>query len=256
MPALTHSWTNVALKVAAADIAVTIRVDLPTSVSAMESVLHIDIWSDLVCPWCYIGKRRFERAVDRLTEGDSDVTRDRFEIRYRPFQLDPHAPHGVAIPVSEVYARKFGPQAPAIIERVTAVAAAEDLEFNLDRAWRANTFDAHRLLWWAESTDTGVDQGDLNDAIMRSYFTDGHDISNHAVLGDCAVDAGADRAEVERFLVSTDGSGEVDELIADAAQRGITAVPTYVIEDAWSIPGAQDVDVFEQVLRRMLDRSR
>ncbi len=218
----------------------------------MRSSLTIEIWSDLVCPWCYIGKRRFEAAVTRLsTEWAMDPS-ECFEVRYLPFQLDPTARE--PRPVLEVYEAKFGAQAPSIIERVTAQAALDGLEFNFDRALRANTFDAHRLLWWAEHPVTGLDQAGLNESIMRAYFTEGLDIADHRVLSDRAVDIGADRDAVSEFLAGDAGRAEVQALIATAPSRQITAVPTYVIDGAWSIPGAQDVEVFVQALRRMAER--
>ena len=113
----------------------------------------VEVWSDVVCPWCYIGKRRFAAAVGdaRRRPGRSTPT---IEVVYRPFQLDPNAPPGTTMPVAEAYARKFGgpEQAAAIIDNITAIAAAEGLEFHLDRAQRANTRDAHRLLWYAATS--------------------------------------------------------------------------------------------------------
>jgi predicted DsbA family dithiol-disulfide isomerase len=253
-PAVTHSSTRVAQNVAAADTAATIRPTLRTSVVEVSTGPSIEIWSDLVCPWCAIGKRRFERAITALADEWEVDAAEHFEVRYLPFQLDPTA-RGPQ-PVLDVYRAKFGSQAPAIIERVTAVAAAEGLEFNFDRAVRANTLDAHRLLWWAEDPSVDLDQSTLNESIMRAYFTDGLDIADHRVLTDCAGTLGADTDIVSAFLASNAGHREVTELIASATSKQITAVPTYVIDGSWSIPGAQDVDVFIQVLRRMAERRR
>jgi predicted DsbA family dithiol-disulfide isomerase len=253
-PPATHSSTRVAQNVAAADTAATIRPTLRTSVVEVSTGSSIAIWSDLVCPWCYIGKRRFERAIACLADEWGVDPAEHFEVRHLPFQLDPTA--SSPQPVLEVYEAKFGPQAPAIIERVTAVAAAEGLEFNFERAIRANTLDAHRLLWWAEDPSVDLDQAALNESIMRAYFTDGFDIADHRVLTDCARSLGADADVVSAFLASDAGHHEVTESIASAPANQITAVPTYVIDGAWSIPGAQDVEVFAQVLRRMAKRRR
>ena len=220
----------------------------------MTSGLTIEIWSDLVCPWCYIGKRRFDAALAHLSDEWAMDPSACFEVRYLPFQLDPTARE--PRPVLEVYDAKFGAQAPSIIERVTAQAALDGLEFNFDRALRANTLDAHRLLWWAAQPGTGLDQAVLNESIMRAYFTEGLDIADHQVLSDRAVDVGADREAVSGFLAGDAGRAEVQTLIASAPSRQITAVPTYVIDRAWSIPGAQDVEVFVQTLRRMAERRR
>lgn len=213
----------------------------------MVTTLRVEIWSDVVCPWCYIGKRRFERALSQV----DDIA---VEVVYRPFQLDPTAPIGTATPVAEVYARKFGgpDRAEQIFRHVTGVAAEEGLEFNMEQALRANTRDAHRLLWFAERS--GARQGEVKERLMRAYFTEGRDVGDRAVLADVAADAGLDRAAVAAFLDGTDGVAEVEELLARAHEQGITAVPTYVIEDAWAVPGAQEPETFVQVLRRMAER--
>jgi predicted DsbA family dithiol-disulfide isomerase len=209
--------------------------------------VHVEIWSDIVCPWCYIGKRRFERAVDELrAELDVDVV-------YRPFQLDPNAPPGAGTPVAEVYARKFGgpERAQAIIDRVTTLAAGEGLEFRMDRAVRANTRLAHRLLWYASQPASPVPQAALKERLLQAYFHDGLDVGDPAVLADCAAAVGFDRDEVVEFLSGDVGAEEVAEQLAAAYESGITAVPTYVLDRRWAVPGAQDPDVFVNVLRRM-----
>jgi predicted DsbA family dithiol-disulfide isomerase len=209
--------------------------------------IQVDIWSDVVCPWCYIGKRRFESALAEL-QGEVDV-----EVRYRAYQLDPGAPSGTAMPVSEVYARKFGgpERAAEIIGNVTAVAAGEGIEFRLDRAVRSNTFDAHRLLWLASGTGHQVA---LKERLLQAYFTDGDDIADPTVLAACAADVGLPADRVIAFLASDDGVAQVREELAAAADAGISAVPTFVINEAWAVPGAQDADTFVQVLRRMAAR--
>lgn len=214
----------------------------------MTTRLRVEVWSDVVCPWCYIGKRRFEAALDDL-DGEIEV-----DLVYRPYQLDPTAPIGTATPVAEVYARKFGgpDRAEQIFRQVTGIAAEEGLDFRMDQALRANTRDAHRLLWFAERID-GV-QGEVKERLLRAYFTDGRDVGDREVLVEVAADAGLDRDEVAAFLDGTDGVAEVEALLAAAHEHGITAVPTYVIDDAWAIPGAQEPETFVQVLRRMAER--
>ena len=211
----------------------------------------MDIWSDVVCPWCYIGKRRFEAALTRLDDLDVEVT-------YRPFQLDPGAPTDSTMPVSEAYSRKFGGPARAqeIIDKVTRVAAEDGLDFRLDQAKRANTHSAHRLLWWALDASHGIAQGALKERLLRAYFTEGLDVSDHAVLTGLAGDVGADRDAAARFLAGDEGTDVVDEQLAGAADSGITAVPTYVVADTWAIPGAQHPDVFVAALRRLAGKAR
>ena len=211
----------------------------------MAAVL-VEVWSDVVCPWCYIGKRRFESALARF-EGADDV-----QIVYRPFQLDPTAPFGTTQPVAEVYAKKFGGEERArqLMGHVTSVAADAGIEFHLERAQRANTLDAHRLLWFAESHG---DQAALKERLMQAYFTDGENVADRETLVRLAVEVGLDGDETAAFLDSDAGIGEVREELARAASAGITAVPTYVIDGKWSIPGAQEPDTFLGVLEKLQD---
>jgi predicted DsbA family dithiol-disulfide isomerase len=216
-----------------------------------DEAVHVEIWSDIVCPWCYIGKRRFERAVAEL---DGELVVD---VVYRPFQLDPTASPGASMPVAEAYARKFGgpEHAKAVIDRVTAMAHEAGIEFRMDRALRANTLAAHRLLWLAEPP-CPIPQAALKERLLRAYFIDGLDIGDPDVLADCAADVGFDRDEIVQFLEGDGGSTEVAALLRQAHEAGITAVPTYVIDRRWAIPGAQDPDVFVQVFRRLAAKAR
>ncbi|MCU1394513.1 MAG: hypothetical protein JWM34_2941 [Ilumatobacteraceae bacterium] len=211
--------------------------------------MQVEIWSDVVCPWCFIGKRRFETALAHVGER-RDVSG--IEIVYRPYQLDPTAKAGRSQPVVEAYAKKFGgpERAQQILDNVTSVAAADGIEFRMDRALRANTLLAHRVIWYAE---THGDQAAVKERLLEAYFTDGLDVGDADVLARCAADAGLDEAEVRAFLATDDGVGEVMEQLAIAAANGITAVPTFVFDGQWAVPGAQDVELFERVLDRMLD---
>lgn len=217
---------------------------------AAAAPIHVDIWSDVVCPWCYIGKRRFERALDELA-GEVEV-----EYVFRAFQLDPTASPGASQPVAEAYAKKFGgpDRARAIIDRVTSTAAEEGLEFRLDRALRANTLLAHRLLWLAEQPDSPVAQPVLKERLLQAYFHDGLDIGDPDVLADCAAGLGFDRGAVRDFFESDAGVREVRDDIEQAIEYGISGVPAFVINGRWSIPGAQDTDTFVNVFRQLKDR--
>jgi predicted DsbA family dithiol-disulfide isomerase len=212
--------------------------------------IHVEIWSDVVCPWCYIGKRRFERALEKLA---SEVEVD---YVFRAFQLDPTASMGKSQPVVDAYAKKFGgpERARAIIERVTSVTAEEGLEFRLDRALRANTLLAHRLLWLAEQPDSPVPQAALKERLLQAYFHDGLDIGDPDVLAACAAELGFDHDTVITLLESEAGIDEVRGEIEQANDLGITAVPTFVVNGTWAIPGAQDTDTFVNVFRQLRDR--
>jgi predicted DsbA family dithiol-disulfide isomerase len=208
----------------------------------------VEIYSDVVCPWCYVGKRRFEDALSRF-EGRDDVT-----VVWRPFQLDPHAPTAPT-PVADAYARKFGgpEEAGRIIEKMTATAAGEGLDFHLDVAQRSNTFDAHRLIAYAAGNGR---QGAMKERLLKAYFTDGLHVADPGVLADLAADVGLDRDDVVQFLASDEGTAELREELLRSLERGVTAVPTFVFENTWAVPGAQDADTMLRVLQTVAERIR
>jgi len=213
-------------------------------------VVTIDIYSDVVCPWCYIGKRKFEAGLELLAGEDLGVD---FDVTYRPFQLDPTAAPGAAQPVMETYAKKFGgpEQAAQILQTVTERAAEAGIEFHMDRALRANTLLAHRLLWLAVQPESPVAQADLKERLLKAYFTDGLNIGDPEVLADCAAEIGFDRDAVIEFLESDRGAAEVAAELAEGREEGVTAVPTFVFEGRWAVPGAQEPETYSQVLRKM-----
>ncbi len=208
--------------------------------------MKVEIWSDVVCPWCYIGKRRFEEALARFPG------RDEVRVSYRAFQLDPTAPPGVARPVSEVYERKFGSaeHAASLVDHVTRIAADSGLDFHLEHAVRSNTLLAHRLLWLAEQC--GVQEA-VQERLLRAYFCEGRNVGDPDALAELAADVGLDADEVRAYLDSDAGRPEVEEQLRRAVELGMTAVPTYLFDDAWVVPGAQDPEVFLRVLERVAE---
>ena len=214
--------------------------------------MRVEIWSDVVCPWCYIGKRKFEAALA------SFAGRDEVEVVWRAFQLDPGAPRGTSQPVVEAYARKFGgyERAEQILDNVTQVAAAAGITFRMDRALRANTLDAHRLLWLAEHETTPAVQGALKELLLQAYFIEGIDVANHDALVELAVTAGLDRARVQRLLAGTEGVAEVRAEMARAHELEIYSVPTFVFDGRWQVPGAQEPEVFRRVFERVVQLER
>jgi predicted DsbA family dithiol-disulfide isomerase len=214
--------------------------------------ISVDIWSDVVCPWCYIGKRRFERAIASLA-GEIEV-----DVTYHAFQLDPAAPPGTSEPLIEAYARKFGglERAQQMIDRVTSIAAGDGIEFHLDRARRANTRLAHRLIALAATNALDVAQDHLEERLMAAYFVDGLDIGDPETLADRAGELGTNRDRVLALLDSDAGVAEVEADLLAARRLELTGVPAYVIERRWTIPGAQDSDTFVTVLRRVDERRR
>ena len=211
--------------------------------------MRVEIWSDVVCPWCYIGKRKFEEALDRF-EGRDDV-----EVVWRPYQLDPNAPPGSATPVAEAYARKFGgpEMAERIIANVTGAAAEVGLEFHMDRALRANTLASHRLLRLAEAEYGLATQHELKERLLRAYFVEGRNVGDHDALVEIAEAAGIAPERARRLLDSDEGMAETRAEIASANELDVTAVHTFVFDGRWSIPGAQDPELFLRALRRVVD---
>lgn len=216
--------------------------------------VRVEVFSDVVCPWCYIGKRRLESAVANLAA--KGITLD-LAIEFRPFQLDPTAALDTATPVSHAYAKKFGSEqrASEIIAHVTEIAAKDNIEFRMDRALRANTMLAHRLSYIALRDYGSPLQTLLEESLFRAYFTDGANIGDIDVLVTCASEAGM-KTELTRFqLLGDEGLAEVESQLRLAAEIGISAVPTFVFDGKWSVPGAQDISVFERVLLRLTERA-
>lgn len=205
--------------------------------------MHIDIWSDVVCPWCHLGERRFRRALGELAWGDE------VSLRFRAFQLDPGAPpEPTDLRVS--LERKYGPGAfEAMTRRLSALGPAEGVDYRWDRVQRVNTFDAHRLLAWAGETDPPR-QGELADRLFTAYFTDGADIADHPTLARVAGAAGLDDGAAATVLAEGSFAEHVRADRDAAHELDITGVPAFVIAETWVIPGAQDVDTFVSILER------
>ena len=234
--------------------------------ASIVAAMRVEVVSDLVCPWCYIGKRRFDNAVAQVAalSGSPAVT-----ITYRAYQLDPGAPQYTAPePVRDVYARKFGGVARAdeILANVTAVARDEGITFNMHDAVRANTLRAHRLLKLVE-LESPLLQAAVNESIMAAYFTEGRNIADVATLIDCAARVGFSSSATTEQLVGDGISNGVSNGVSEgassitaravaadllwAADRDITAVPTFVINDSFAVPGAQDTSTFVRLLTKM-----
>ena len=213
--------------------------------------MRVEIWSDVVCPWCYVGTRRFELAVEQFgTEGGGEV-----EVVHRAFELDPTVPAD-GMDLADYLARKFGgPGAVAASHTRLAVIGAEvGIEFHWEGKRRVNTFDAHRLTAWALATAGPERQHRLHQALFRAYFTDNLDVADHGVLTDLAVEVGLDRDPAADVLATGAYADTVRAEELQAGERDIHAVPTFVVEDRWAIPGAQDVDTFVQLLCRARER--
>ena len=202
----------------------------------------IDVYSDAVCPWCYVGKRRLERA---LTEFGGDV-----RVTWRPFQLNPTMPKEGMDRTAYLEA-KFGSLDAfrQLEEHVQAAGASERITFAFEKIARTpNTFAAHRLIWLGEREGC---QDAVVDALFRGYFEEGADIGSIAVLVQLAAQAGLPGESVERFLRSDEGTAEVKAEESAGHKLGIRGVPYFVVDGTYAISGAQPVDIFVSALKRV-----
>ena len=215
--------------------------------------MRIEIWSDVVCPWCYIGKRRIEKALEGFEHSDE------VEVHWRSYQLDPGAPTEPTERSSSMLARKYGQSAEGVQQmqdRVEAVAAEEGLVYRLSQTMHLNTVDAHRLIHLAHEQGGTELQGRLKEALLEAYFTQARNVADHAVLRDVAVGAGLDPARVDEVLAGTELTDEVQADIAQAKAYGATGVPFFVVDGKYGVSGAQPVEVFSQVLERAWSESQ
>jgi predicted DsbA family dithiol-disulfide isomerase len=210
--------------------------------------VRIDIWSDVICPWCYLGKRRFEKAVATLG------WQDEVEVRWHAFLLDPRAtsePKDLRAAIEQ----KYGPGAfDGMTKRLTALGADEGIDYRFDKALRVSTLDAHRLLAWTFATAGAEAQDRLKERLLRAYFTEGANVADHATLRSLAADTGLPGDDAAEVLASGAYRAEVAADLEAAMDRELTGVPGFVIEDRLLIPGAQEVDTFVAVLTRARER--
>ncbi|MFG2865662.1 DsbA family oxidoreductase [Streptomyces sioyaensis] len=206
--------------------------------------MRVEIWSDIACPWCYIGKARFEAGLAAFAH------REVVEVVHRSFELDPNAPAADGVPVLDMLAAKYGvthEQAAAMEARVAEAAAGEGLDYRSDRI-HGNTFDLHRLLHLGKAY--GV-QDALLDAFYRANFAEARALGDPAVRSEIAVGAGLPGDEVTRVLA--DPGAYAQEVRAEeraAAELGATGVPFFVIDRRYGISGGQPAEVFRQALER------
>jgi predicted DsbA family dithiol-disulfide isomerase len=211
--------------------------------------VQIEVWSDFACPWCALGIYRLDRARAEFEHGE-EIT-----VRHRSFELDPRAPAKRTQTMEEILAAKYGrspEQVAAGHERMTAMGAEVGMEFHFDRIQLGNTFDAHRVAQAARGTpvEEAVVKG-----LFGAYFTGGSLLSDHQTLQQTATAAGLDPDLVRSVLAGDAHSGDVRADEAAARELGITGVPHFVINGAWAVPGAQDVDTLVTVLRRAWERT-
>jgi predicted DsbA family dithiol-disulfide isomerase len=209
--------------------------------------MRIEIWSDVVCPWCYIGKRRLEQALSEFPHAE-DV-----EVVWRSFQLDPSAPTEPVETVAESLGRKYGGGPDAgrqMVDRVEAVAAELGMLWRHHESLRVSTVDAHRVLHLALETGGPELQGRLKEALLSAYFIDTANVADHDTLVAIAGEVGLDEVRVKEVLSDDEYADAVEADIREAASLGATGVPFYVIDRKYGVSGAQPSEVFTQVLER------
>jgi predicted DsbA family dithiol-disulfide isomerase len=212
--------------------------------------LKVDIWSDVMCPFCYIGKRKFEQALAQFEH------RDAVEIEWHSFQLDPKAEKRNAQSVYDYLAERKGmtrEQAVDMHKHVTNTAKRVGLEYNFDIAKIANSFDAHRLVQFAKTKGLG-DQAE--EALFASYFTNGKDISDHETLAQLGEQIGLERTAVQEMLASDDYRDAVIRDVRAAQQMGINGVPFFVLDEKYGVSGAQSPELFLNALQTTWDEAQ
>ncbi len=207
------------------------------------SHLRIDVWSDLACPWCYVGKRRLEAALQKAGVTDADVV-------WRSFELDARAPaiQDTTVPYAQRLATKYRcsvGQAEQMIARMTETAAVDGITMRFDRAQPGNTFDAHRVLHLAQHHSL---QNALKERLFAAYLTDGEALSEHATLLRIAIDVGLPSEEVAAVLASDRFANEVRADEQMAQELSISGVPFFVIAGSLAVSGAQPIDVLADAI--------
>ncbi len=211
--------------------------------SDADETLVIDIVSDVVCPWCYLGEKRLEAALEQEPQP--------VVLRWRPYQLDPTIPEG-GLDRAAYMEKKFGKDGrlKTVHDNLVRLGAEVGLPFAFDRIKRApNTLDAHRLIRWSASVGA---QRDVVDRLFRAYFVEGRDIGDRAVLVDIARESGLDTRLVEKLLNEDADKDAVRREIAEAQAIGVTGVPFFIFANRLAVPGAQNADV----LRRAMGQAR
>jgi predicted DsbA family dithiol-disulfide isomerase len=211
--------------------------------------MKVEIWSDIACPWCFVGKRRFEKALAAFPE------RDALDIVWRSFELDPHALTRQDRPTVELLASKYRmapSRAQGMLDNMTATGASEGIEFRFDRSISGNTFDAHRLIHFAATHDK---RAEMVERLFRAYFTDGEAMGDRPTLARLAAEIGLDASAVTAMLSSDAYAADVRADEARAQTFGISGVPFFAIDEKYGVSGAQTSEIIVQALQQALSES-
>ena len=219
-------------------------------VNAPDRTVTVEVWSDIVCPWCYIGKRRLESALEQF-EHAAEV-----EVVWRSFQLDPTFPVGVRQPVPEMLAEKIGgsvEQARRMNAEITELAAQEGLAYDLDRATMVNTVDAHRLTHLARAHGLG---DAAHERLLRAQLVEAQVLDDVDTLVRLGVEIGLPEQETRRVVLGNDYVRDVRADLAEARALGVSGVPFFVLNRAFAVSGAQPVGTFLSALRAAHEHAR
>lgn len=207
--------------------------------------MKIEIWSDYVCPFCYIGKRRLEEALEQFAHAD------KVEVEFKSFELDPNAPTNDSRSIYEALATKYQmplEQAQGTTAQIAAQAREVGLDFDFDNMVVTGTLDSHRLTHYAKTVGK---EKELSEALLQAYFVGAKHIGNHDVLIDIATEAGLDTDAVKEVLASDVYTDDVRAEEKRASDLGITGVPFFVFDNKYGVSGAQPTDAFTQVLEKV-----
>ncbi|WP_310502444.1 DsbA family oxidoreductase [Paenibacillus qinlingensis] len=212
--------------------------------------MQVEIWSDFACPFCYIGKRRFEQALASFAH------RDQVEVVYRSFELDRHAPASVPHDVYDMLSSRYGmsrQEAISMNEKMRQQAAADGLDFQFDGLVLTNTFDAHRLRLYAEQYGQGAA---ISELLFRAYFSESKNVSDHSILADITEAIGLDREEALSVLASDQFAENVRAEEEQGSRLGIRGVPYYLINGKHALSGAQPSGVYLNAMQQLWDAER
>ena len=206
--------------------------------------MKIEIWSDVVCPFCYIGKRHLEKALEKLP--DLDV-----EIIWKSFELDPNAPVNSELDIYDTLAKKYGRDrqwAQQMNANMVQMASEAGLDYNMDDVKPTNSFNAHQLIHLAKEHDK---QDEMKEALLSAYFVEGKHIGKKDVLLEIASDVGIDKSEAQKVLDNNSYSNEVVGDVEEAHRLGVQGVPFFYINGKYGLSGAQPVEVFVEALKKI-----
>lgn len=209
--------------------------------------MKVEIWSDFVCPFCYIGKRRFENALNQFPH------KEKVEINFKSFQLDPNAKMQYDEDIHGIIAGKYGvsrEEAKKMNDSIVQQAKDIDLDYHFDTMQPTNTFDAHRLYHYAKSEGK---MNEISERLMKAYFIDSLKISDHETLAKLAREAGLDEEKTLSVLSGDEFTMEVNKEQQEAAELGISGVPFFVFNNKYAVSGAQPSSAFLEVLNKVFD---